>query len=520
MQSGAITHNRETWLRTSVTGPGTLTFWWKVYSEANYDLLEFTLDDAGSPTASISGNKDWRQVGVAIYGSGTHSLEWKYVKDYTRSLGEDTGWVDKVVWQPESLPSPTPSGTPVPTPSPSPTPTQSPPPPTPPPPPCRFYGTVQVDSAGVPDGTVITGIVEGDEHTTTTPAVYGPSTYALIVTPPEGTSYEDAAVIFMIDDLVAEQTGIWVTGGNIMLNLSAVTEQQEWSVPMTTATATEGSNPNLGFGTNEAATDGFDSGIDIPHPQPPTVFDAYFSISNGLFPQLDKDYRAPGDTVEWALHVGSNPEEIGLTWDASAVPQDVPLWMTGTGVQVDMKDVSNTVLAAGAHDLTISTELPAPCGTVPLDEGLNLISLPLIPDDTNIETVLAGVSSNVATVWHYDAGTKAWSSWAPFWGGDLLTMQDGRGYWLQMNAADTLIVEGVEFPLPPALPPTYPVFEGWNLIGFKSCTPRTASDYLAAIVGKWTVMYDGQGQRVLLGDYMEPGCGYWLAANNPGTIYP
>jgi hypothetical protein len=379
---------------------------------------------------------------------------------------------------------------------------------------------VQVDGAGVPEGTVITGIVEGDEHTTTTPAVYGPSTYALIVTPPEGTSYEDATVTFMVDGLVAEQTGIWVTGGNVMLNLSAVTEQQEWSVTMTAATATEGSNPNLGFGTNDDATDGFDSGIDIPHPQPPTVFDAYFSISDGLFPQLDRDYRAPGDTVEWALNVGSNPEEIGLTWDTSAVPQDVPLWMTGTGVQVDMKDVSNTVLPAGTHDLTISTELPAPCGTVPLDEGWNLISLPLIPDDTNIETVLAGVSSNVATVWHYDAGTATWSSWAPVWGGDLLTMEDGKGYWIQMNAADTLIVEGVELPLPPEVPPTYPVFEGWNLIGFKSCTPRTASDYLAAIVGKWTVMYDGQGQRVWLGDYMEPGCGYWLAANNSGTIYP
>jgi hypothetical protein len=33
-------------------------------------------------------------------------------------------------------------------------------------------------------------------------------------------------------------------------------------------------------------------------------------------------------------------------------------------------------------------------------------------------------------------------------------------------------------------------------------------------------MYDGQGQRVLLGDYMETGCGYWLAANASGTIYP
>ena len=38
-------------------------------------------------------------------------------------------------------------------------------------PPCRFYGTVRVGGASVPDGTVITAIIEGDVHTTVTPAV-------------------------------------------------------------------------------------------------------------------------------------------------------------------------------------------------------------------------------------------------------------------------------------------------------------------------------------------------------------
>ncbi len=47
-------------------------------------------------------------------------------------------------------------------------------------PPCRFYGTVQVDGYDVPDGTVITTIIEGVPYSTTTPeAAYGPSTYAL-----------------------------------------------------------------------------------------------------------------------------------------------------------------------------------------------------------------------------------------------------------------------------------------------------------------------------------------------------
>jgi len=43
-QSGAITHSQESWLQTTVTGPGHLRFRWKVSLEANYDYLEFYLD--------------------------------------------------------------------------------------------------------------------------------------------------------------------------------------------------------------------------------------------------------------------------------------------------------------------------------------------------------------------------------------------------------------------------------------------------------------------------------------------
>ena len=40
-QSGTITHSQETWLETTVTGPGPLSFWWKVSSESCCDYLEF-----------------------------------------------------------------------------------------------------------------------------------------------------------------------------------------------------------------------------------------------------------------------------------------------------------------------------------------------------------------------------------------------------------------------------------------------------------------------------------------------
>jgi hypothetical protein len=44
-QSGTISHNQESWIQTTVSGPGTLGFYWNVSSEAKYDFLEFYIDD-------------------------------------------------------------------------------------------------------------------------------------------------------------------------------------------------------------------------------------------------------------------------------------------------------------------------------------------------------------------------------------------------------------------------------------------------------------------------------------------
>ena len=142
----------------------------------------------------------------------------------------------------------------------------------------------------------------------------------------------------------------------------------EWSVPMTAETDSEGKNEYLGFGTNAGATNGYDSGIDVPHtpPSPGATFDAYFEIDDPLFQQVDKDYRAPADGIEWTLHIEANSEDITLTWDASAVPENVSLQMNGAGLDVDMKAVSNTSLPAGEHTLTITASLtstPSPTGT-------------------------------------------------------------------------------------------------------------------------------------------------------------
>ena len=92
-QSGPITDNQESWLETSVVGTGTLTYWWKVSSEQDYDFLEFYLD--GVLQASISGEVDWQKQTYSI-PAGTHTIGWDYVKDVYDSFGQDAGWLDEV----------------------------------------------------------------------------------------------------------------------------------------------------------------------------------------------------------------------------------------------------------------------------------------------------------------------------------------------------------------------------------------------------------------------------------------
>ena len=78
-------------MQTTVSISGTIGFYWKVSSEAGYDVLEFYID--GSLQDSISGSADWQQILYAL-PSGTYELKWRYVKDWSVSEGEDAGWVD------------------------------------------------------------------------------------------------------------------------------------------------------------------------------------------------------------------------------------------------------------------------------------------------------------------------------------------------------------------------------------------------------------------------------------------
>jgi hypothetical protein len=86
-------------LQTTVTGPGTLTFWWMVSSEEFFDFLSFYIGSGTNEAASISGEVDWEQETFLI-GPGSQTLSWIYAKDPDVTVGQDAGWLDQVSFIP------------------------------------------------------------------------------------------------------------------------------------------------------------------------------------------------------------------------------------------------------------------------------------------------------------------------------------------------------------------------------------------------------------------------------------
>jgi uncharacterized protein (TIGR02145 family) len=94
-QSGIINDSQQSTLETTVTGPGFLSFYWKVSSESGDNKLKFyigsTMED------DISGTADWT-LKEYIIPEGTHTLKWCYAKENSSSSGQDCGWLDKIVF--------------------------------------------------------------------------------------------------------------------------------------------------------------------------------------------------------------------------------------------------------------------------------------------------------------------------------------------------------------------------------------------------------------------------------------
>jgi hypothetical protein len=88
----------ETWLETTITGPGTLLFWWRIFAE---DSAYLRYDTNAVPVAAISGFADWQRYEQTL-GPGDHTLRWWFTPD---RWDYEKAWVDEVIFLPSTGPA-------------------------------------------------------------------------------------------------------------------------------------------------------------------------------------------------------------------------------------------------------------------------------------------------------------------------------------------------------------------------------------------------------------------------------
>lgn len=151
---------------------------------------------------------------------------------------------------------------------------------------------------------------------------------------------------------------------------------------------------------------------------------------------------------------------------------------------------------------------------ISLDSGWNMISLPLIPDNTDIEVVLSSIEGNYYSVMTYnpDRGWLTYLSGEP--GNGLTEIEMGIGYWIYMNSNDILTITGT---LPSST--TTPVYVGWNLAGYPSVYTRPVADALSSIEGNYnsvSTYFQGGWLTYIPGEpvndltEIKSGMGYWV----------
>lgn len=204
---------------------------------------------------------------------------------------------------------------------------------------------------------------------------------------------------------------------------------------------------------------------------------------------------------------------------------------------------SSTVAVPRQHGRDLYTVGNSSPGVL-LTGGWNLISLPIMPFDTSIESVLAPMnrSDQLKSVWYFDecedpaADQGKWHVYDAINGiGDLDTIEAGKAYWfLMLGPGDaaydatafpvSLWIFGTEGSMPPDSPLSYYVCEGWNMVGFRSVQQMDPEDYLGAFSpSEYGAIYgwDSYLQDWIANpDKLVPGRGYWMPFSVAGTISP
>jgi PKD repeat protein len=185
--------------------------------------------------------------------------------------------------------------------------------------------------------------------------------------------------------------------------------------------------------------------------------------------------------------------------------------------------VTLTVTDGGGHTgsdtCIITVGIP-----ISLDSGWNLISLPTIQNDSDIQSVLQSIKGDYDALQWYDASdsSDSWKNYQvskPSYFNDLSEINHEMGIWIHVTKAGgtTLYSVGDR----PATPRFLTLHFGWNLVGYPSNLSMPRDEALNTLffgsevdVIQYYNSSEGRFKILEENDLMEPGKGYYIHAQN------
>ena len=313
-------------------------------------------------------------------------------------------------------------------------------------------------------------------------------------------------------------------------------------------------NPGLGDGQTAMVTYHYvkDDTFEIDNSAPTLVItpvdESEVEEAETIFISLDFDEdEYPGDSFKevWLTKAEiENPD--GSTTDLLAAGSFVSsdniefIW---SAPDLALGEYTLTVAAKDSGDnespdvssmFTVVAREPYEIGLRP---GWNLISLPGMPADADINAVI--VEEDVDVVLTYDPAEGTWmvATRGPdgTFSGSLEMVDNSKAYWVHTDTFDPIKVDIPGFQAGSrSVPPEFSVMKGWNLVPIAvidlGSVPEDgmldANAYFTSVDWTRAYGYDNQMNRfdtLVLGDpdgMVEVGQGYWLHVESDGILAP
>jgi len=265
-------------------------------------------------------------------------------------------------------------------------------------------------------------------------------------------------------------------------------------------------NTALSFGLHTSATDGVDTdlGEEALPPLPPSgVMDARFILPIEPVEASLKDFRnASLTTATWRCNFqpGTGGYPITFSWSPASLPTGyftLKDAITGAIVNVNMKTQNNYVLTnTGITSLLIEYNDKL-CFDADVVDNWNILSVPVLTDDMSKDILFPTSTSNAFG----------------FNGGYITTntLENGKGYWLRFDTADTIEICG-DIVSSPII-----VNEDWNMVGVYNNNIDT-TNIIYTPSGIRSSYYFGYENGYKVEDTLKVGKGYWVKVKQAGEL--